>query len=608
MQDETTSFSLDAQTRGAGPSTDPQVVPSSMVRHAAVPRPPILQILNTRVLKILAGAIVVVVGANTVAQVRLNTWHGDFYGAIEQRDFDAFLFQLWVFLILAVILLVLVVTQTWLREVAIVRLRERLTDDLLDTWLKPRRAFELNVAGGVGVNPDQRLQEDVRHLSELSVALAVGFLQSALLLFTFTGVLWSLSTTLEITVFGTTVVVQGLMLWGTLVYSIAGSLLTYWVGAPLVRLHRERYAREAEFRFALVKVSESAEQIAFHSGEPFERRSLDTVFGGVKTLMLSLAGALARLTWVTSGYGWLAIIAPVVVASPAYFSGAITFGGLMMAVQAFFQVQQSLRWFVDNYPTIADWRATRTRVMEFRDAAEKIEDAPDPSHRIKVAPHPDGKLAFENLYIALPEGIAAFDQERVAIEPGERVLIVGDAGAGKSTFVRAVAGLWPWGEGTILVPPRKDVRFLTHRPYIPLGDLRTALVYPNVEMRPDPSELTAALERVGLGHLAPSLNDTRRWDRELSIDAQQRIAFARLLLHHPRWVFLDEAASACAEDHRLAMFSIFTTDLTETAVVSVSRDKRPDGFFGRILHLRRKPGTVEDGAIPPALKETDEAG
>lgn len=548
---------------------------------------PLAARLGLPLLTLIGGAIVLVVVANTVAQVRLNTWNGDFYGALEKRDLSTFLDQLVVFTILAAILLVLVVAQTWLTEIAKVRVRERLTGELLDRWLHPRCPFKLGLAGEIGSNPDQRLQEDVRHLSELTVGLAVGLLQSTLLLFTFIGVLWTLSTPLPVHVFGTTVVVHGLMLWGTLFFSIAGSALTWWVGAPLVYLHQRRYAQEAQFRFTIVRVAEAAQEVAFHHGEAQERRTIGEAFARTATIMTQLAGAVARVTWVTSGYGWLAIVAPAVVAAPAYFSGALTFGELMMVVQAFYQVQQSLRWFVDNYGTIADWRATRTRVNDFRTALDAVDALGEDTERITLTQHPEGKLVFERLRIRLPEGDSRFDDDVVVIEPGERVLVVGAAGVGKSMLFRSMVGLWPWGSGTIHLPAEDELAFLSQRPYLPLGDLRAALAYPQTPDRWSDADYRRVLERVQLGAHADQLGVVRRWDRELTIEEQQRLSFARLLLQRPRWVFLDEAASACAEDHRNTILGILDDELRDAAVVGLSREPQTDGLFHRRLTLRR---------------------
>jgi putative ATP-binding cassette transporter len=546
--------------------------------------------MRSRPLAAVSAGIVLVIGLNTVTQVRLNAWYGAFYGALERRDFGAFLEQLGIFLVLAGILLVFVVGQTFLQEVAKVRLRERVTRSLLDRWLLPRRAFELNLAGDVGQNPDQRLQEDVKHLSELGVGLAAGLVQHMLLLLTFVGVLWALSTPVPMTLFGTTIVIHGLMLWGTLLFSLAGSALTYIVGAPLVRLHQQRYAREAELRFAIVRVSESAQEIAFYRGEGRERASIDALFNRVAAVMMGLAGATARVTWVTSGYGWLVIVAPVVVAAPAYFAGDLNFGQLMMVVGAFHQVQQSLRWFVDNYATIADWRATRRRVTEFSRAVDSVDVVRDEDERIAVLPSPTGNLVFDHVRVRLQTGVAVFDHEVETIRQGERVLIIGEHGAGKGMLFRAMAGLWPWGEGAILVPPQEDVMFLSQKPYLPLGSLRAALAYPGSATRWDDAAMMTALSRVGLADLAASLDVVKRWDRELTIEQQERLTFARILLHRPRWLLLDEATSASIIDDRHKMLAVLNEELADISVIGLARTPSTDGLYDRMIHLRRLPG------------------
>lgn len=540
---------------------------------------------HTRALVINAAATTTVIAANTVMQVRLNRWNGDFYGALERRDYDTFINQLGVFLILAAILLVLVVAQTWLQELGKVLLRVQLTHRLVARWTAPRAPYRLRLAGEVGAHPDQRLQEDVRNFSELSVGLATGLVQSSLLLLTFVGVLWTLSQAIPVTLFGWTIEVHGLLLWGTLLFAITGSALTYWIGAPLVKLHNTRYSREADFRYAIVQVADGAQEIAFGRGEAAERKLVENAFERVRAVMVALAGAIARVTWITSGYGWLAIVAPVALAAPAYFSGALTFGEVMMAVQAFYQVQQSLRWFVDNYPTIADWRATRIRVDEFHDALETL--GTDTPH-ITVAPHPEGHLAFDNVSVKLTDSTATFTVNHAEVKPGERVQIVGPAGVGKSMLFRAMAQLWPWGTGTILMPPPDTVMFLTQRPHLPAGNLADALAYPRARADWGDADYEMALRRVGLATYIPTMNVVQRWDRDLTLQEQQSLSFARLMLHRPQWIFLDEATSACIESQCEVLYSILTEELANAAIIALARTPT-NGLYSRSLQLVRHP-------------------
>ncbi len=312
-------------------------------------------------LLMLAVAVFVVIGATAYGQIRLNAWNKPFYDALARKDFNAFLEQLAVFLVIAAGLLSLNVAQTWLNQMIKLKLREGLVGDLITQWLTPKRAFRLAGEGEIGVNPDQRIHEDARHLTELSTDLGIGLLQATLLLASFISVLWFLSDEVSFTFRGSSFVIPGYMVWCALAYAAAGSWLSWLVGRPLIRLNAERYAREADLRFALVRVNEHADSVALYGGEADEKQHLNRELDNVLAVMRRLVTGLTRLTWITAGYGWLAIIVPILAASPGFFGGNLTLGGLMVAAGAFTQVQQSLRWFVDNFNTIADWLATLRR-------------------------------------------------------------------------------------------------------------------------------------------------------------------------------------------------------------------------------------------------------
>jgi putative ATP-binding cassette transporter len=541
-------------------------------------------------IRLLAAGVIVVICANAVGQILLNRWQGTFYDAIEQKHVVAFTTQLLVFAAIAGGLLALVVAQTWLQEMLKVRLREWLTCDLLDQWLVPKRAYLLGFAGQIGVNPDQRIHQDTQRLTELTTILAIGLFQASLLLISFVGVLWLLSEQVVFEYAGRSFVIPGYMVWCALAYSLCGSLLAWRVGRPLIPLNAERYAREADLRFALVSVNEHADGIALHGGEADERRTLGEPVDRVVTLMARLAGGLARLTWVTSGYGWLAIVVPIVVAAPGYFGGDLSFGGLMMVVGAFNQVQSSLRWFVDNLAQIADWRATLLRVVAFRNALPAVEAIGAETGRIEIVETASEKVVLEDLAIALPDECATLDRNRVEVSPGERVQILGKAGSGKSTLFRVLAGMWPWGGGRIQLPPREAMTFMPLRPYLPFGTLRAAVTYPGEPGRFEEAAVRAALERVDLGHLVPMLDRKDRWDRQLPLDEQQRLAFARLLLDPPRWIILDDAINALGESHRRLVLSLADRELRGVTVIRLGRDPVLDGFWTLTLNIIERPG------------------
>jgi putative ATP-binding cassette transporter len=567
-------------------------------------------------LGIFALMLLAVVGANTYGQIRLNAWNGSFYDTLERRSWWLLGNELVTFLIICGGLLLLVVAQTWLQEMIKIRLREWLTHHLLDDWLAPKRAYLLSHAGEVGVNPDQRVQDDAKHLAELTASLAFGLLQATLLLVTFVGVLWVLSSQVVFTLDKQPFTVPGYMVWCALFYAAAGSWLTWLVGRPLIRLNAERCAREADLRFALVRVHESAEAIALHRGERDERQILNGSVTGVVHIGREIARGVARLTWVTSGYGWLALVVPILVASPGYFGGAMTLGGLMMVVGAFNQVQQSLRWFVDNFATIATWRATLLRVMVFRDGLSRL-GAADPAtqtgedrradeeRRITVDAHPEGKLAFKALSLALRNDRAEFDAPVVEIERGERVLIESQSCADKGKLLRAIAGLWTRGEGTILVPPAHEVMFMPARPYVPLTTLRAAITYPDDAANFADGAVHAALERVGLEHLIARLAERERWDKILPADEQQSLALARLILHAPRWVFVEDTTAAMNEEHYFLLRSIFGRELAHATLVGCAASPALEGFYTRTIALRRRGADVEaaGAGVEPAARK-----
>ena len=330
----------------------------------------------------IGGAVFLVVAATTYAQIRLNQWNQPFYDALARRDLPGFFAQLTIFAVIAGSLLVLNVLQRFLSETMKLWLRQGLAQDLVQEWLKPDRAQRLSEAGLIGVNPDQRMHEDARHLTELSGDLGVELMQSTVLVVTFIFVLWKVSGSFALTLFGHVYVISGYMVWAAIAYAVSASLLSYWVGHSLVPRNAQRYQRESELRAALMRTNEHviAIQARERSLVAARRKVLDRL-NGVLAAMWRLVFGLTNLTWVTAGYGWLMLVAPILVAAPAYFGGALTFGGMMMAVGAFNQVQLSLRWYVDNFSSIADWRATLLRVAEFRRAlmeCDALEPVPPP--------------------------------------------------------------------------------------------------------------------------------------------------------------------------------------------------------------------------------------
>jgi vitamin B12/bleomycin/antimicrobial peptide transport system ATP-binding/permease protein len=540
---------------------------------------------------LLAGVLALTV-AQVVIQIRFNLWNRDFFNALENRNGASFTRQILIFLGLAALSMTVSVYHLYVSQLLKLRWREWLTRHLLEAWLRDGRHYQLELAGAGADNPEQRIADDVRASTDLAVEFATGLLTSLLMLIAFVGILWTISGPLRFSLLGSEIVIPGYMVWAAVLYALIGSSLTYFVGRPMVRLNVERTVAEADLRFGLTRVRESAEGIALIRGEGDERRGLAELFGGVIVAVKGLMRSQRNLMWLTSAYTTLAMIFPTVVASPAYFTGQITLGGLMQIGAAFGQVQLSLNWFVENFPRIAEWRSAVSRVVVFRDVIEDLDALiADPSQpTIAIREGAADRLVFRNLEVAFANGTTVIADASAEIVQGERVLIRGESGSGKSTLFRAIAGLWPWGAGEIETPPADQMMFMPQRPYLPLGSLRVALSYPQPPDSFDDEKLVAALEQVGLERLGSELDHTERWDRILSLGEQQRLAFARLVLQRPRWIFMDEATAALDEGNQDAMMQLAIDGVPGASLISIGHRPGLEVFHTRTLQLVRAEG------------------
>jgi vitamin B12/bleomycin/antimicrobial peptide transport system ATP-binding/permease protein len=536
-------------------------------------------------LAMLGGALIVVVAATAYMQIRLNSWNRPFYNALTDKDIPGFLSQLGVFGELAGILLVLNVAQMWLNQSSKVVMRQGLVNDLLSEWLKPKRAFRLSNSGPLGVNPDQRLQADAQHLTDLSTDLGIGLLQSTLLLLTFVGVLWGLSRGQFLPFAGRDFSPPGYLVWCALFYAGAASYVSWRVGRPLIDLNAERYAREADFRSAIVRINEHIDGITLYGGEADERERLNGVFGTVLDISWRIVNSVTRLTWVTAGYGWFTIIAPILVAAPAYFQSKMSFGELMVIVGAFNQVQTALRWFVDNFSNLADWRATLLRVARFRKAIMGMDDLGQKTSRIHFAEADDPSIKIHDLRVASPVGCVMLSEPHADMNANERVLIAGENGEEKALLFRAIGGLWPWGSGQIIHPPRSTIMFMPVRAYIPPGSVREAVTYPHPVDVYEPAAIVEALAAVGLAHLEAHLETVNRWDRDLTDDEKQCLAFARVFLQKPRWVVVNDALDVLDPNSRERIRTLFSTVLADVGLINIGHDQPESDFYPRKLHL-----------------------
>jgi putative ATP-binding cassette transporter len=376
------------------------------------------------------------------------------------------------------------------------------------------------------------------------------------------------------------------MVWAAILYAGAGSLLSYWVGRGLIGRKAQRYAREADLRFSLVRVNEHVDDISLAEGEADEKRRIHMHLANVLTATRRIVMGHANLTWVTAGFGWITLVAPILVAAPLYFNGKVSFGGLMMAAGAFSQAQSSLRWFVDNFSAIADWRATLLRVANFRYALMRIHEPRGFESRIIYAEGAPGAISIDDLEIVSAANADALKETHVVVKAGERVLILGAPGTGKTQLFRALAGLWPWGAGRITRPAGEQIFYLPRgTPYMPRGTLREVLAYPLKAESFEESAFKHALERLGLERLAPLLDTTHRWDRELSQDEQLCLAIARMLLQSPPWVLIDGTFGALDDDILDLVVGVFTNELQRTGVIHIGGPAQAHPLFTRGLHL-----------------------
>jgi len=518
--------------------------------------------------------------------VLFNDWNRVFYDALQNRDAAVFWHQLGVFAMLATCFIIVAVYRFYLTQLLQVRWRAWMTRDYLQRWLKGHVFYQLELQSKYGTdNPDQRIQEDVQQFTADTVSLSLGLLDASVTLLSFVGILWGLSGGFSFDVLGESYNIPGFMVWMALAYALAGSLMGHFIGRSMASLNFAQQRLEADFRHHLMRVREYSEAIALDRGGRVERLSLQERFAQVLDNFMRLLRVQKRYTWFNSGYGQAAVVFPMLVASPRYFSGAIQLGELMQISSAFGQVQESLSWFISNYSRLASWQATTLRLTSFQDQmlAINVNDEAAP----QTAAHTGiNTLHTTPLTISLPNGDVLLADTSLNAVAGDTVLIRGPSGCGKSTLLRVLAGIWPHvtsptqdrrGEpisyGPVVLP--EGSVFMPQRPYFPEGTLRQALAYPDSAVDYTDEALKNALHDALLPHLVNDLDVAGHWTQQLSGGEQQRLALARVLLKRPRWVFADEATSALDEAAEKTLYEKLLTMVREEGGGLVSIAHRP---------------------------------
>jgi vitamin B12/bleomycin/antimicrobial peptide transport system ATP-binding/permease protein len=535
--------------------------------------------------RILLAAIVILTLALVFLSVQYNDWNRSFGEAIQNKDAGSFLPLLLRFSVIAGLYILGAVFRRYLTLALQMRWRLWSTRHFLDRWLGNHVYYRLEVGERRPDNPDQRIAEDLRLFTFNTLDLALGILSSAVTLVSFVAILWDISGPLPLTAGALSVEIPGYMVWVAVLYALVGSVLTHVIGRPLIGLNFQQQRVEADLRFGLVRLRENAEGVALYRGENVERRVLDTRLERIRANWWQVMRYTKNLTFLTTGYDQLAGIFPVLVAAPRYFSGAITLGVLSQIGNAFGQVQGSLSWFVESYGSLASWKATVDRLLTFQDAIEQVRAQAAELPRIDIVSNGIGDVRAEHVNLRLPSGRVILPDTSLSIGPGERVLISGPTGVGKSTLFRALAGIWPFGSGQIQVPKQAHLLFLPQRPYLPIASLREAATYPAASGAFDDASIRAALAETGLDGFVDRLDDVENWSLQMSGGEQQRLAIARAVLQRPDWLFLDEATAALDEAAERDMYTLLMQRLPHSAIVSIAHRPGVSDFHAKRLDL-----------------------
>ncbi len=559
--------------------------------------------------RLLLAAVIAIELSIVGITVLINSWNNQFYNALQERNWDAFVYQIGYFSVLAATYIVLAVYQLYLNQWLQIRWRRWMTRTYLDHWLEGANHYRMQLLGDAADNPDQRIAEDVKQFIDAGMQTGIGILPIGLNLLnavvtlgSFAYILWTLSAVAPLHLFGMSFTIPGYLLWAALLYACIGTTLTHLIGRPLIALNFQQQRYEADFRFNLVRVRENSEQIALLAGESAERDRLLMRFGNVVANWLAIMTRQKKLTFLTASYSQAAVVFPFIMVSPAYFANAIQLGGLMQTANAFGRVQEALSVFVNVYRQLADWRAVVERLSGFDRSVATARAVAVTPPVIGVAVGEVGAVTFKDLAVRLPNGVPLVNAGDLSIGLGERVLVSGPSGSGKSTLFRALASIWPFGAGTITIPKNARLMILPQRPYFPIASLAAAVAYPAAPGTYDDARVAELLAAAGLPALAARIEEEAHWNRMLSLGEQQRLGLARAILQAPDYLFLDEATASLDEPAEAALYHLLAQRLPAATIVSIGHRSTLAAFHRRRLAFNREGDRywLREGSLTPA--------